>query len=76
MKMKATKLRASIYGVLDEVLATGKAIEIERKGKLLKLEPIERPSKLSRLARHKVMTDDPESIVSMDWSGYWTHDLP
>jgi len=76
MRMKATQLRASIYGILDEALLTGKSIEIERKGKLLKLEPIERASKLKRLARHKVMTTDPESFVSIDWSDQWSHDLP
>ncbi len=76
MKMKATQLRASIYGVLDEALLTGKAVVIERKGRLLKLEPVEKASKLKRLAVQKVMSADPESIVSIDWSDKWSHDLP
>jgi len=76
MKLKATQLRASIYKVLDEALQSGKPIEIERKGRLLKIEPVQRSSKLKRLGRHNVMSDDPQSFVSTDWSDQWSNDLP
>lgn len=75
MKMKATQLRASIYKVLDEILASGKPVEIERKGQLLRIEPAQKTSKFARLATHDIMKDEPESFVSSDWSQEWKHDL-
>lgn len=74
--LKATQLRASIYRVLDEALATGKPVDVERKGRRLRIEPVQRGSKLERLKRRKIMKADPESFVSPDWSGEWNRDLP
>lgn len=75
MAITASNLRGNIYRLLDQVLETGQPIEIERKGKLLKIIPEERPSKMSRLSKHSCMQGDPESIVHMDWSDEWRHDL-
>jgi hypothetical protein len=33
-------------------------------------------SKLARLVKHDCLVGDPESIVHIDWSGEWQHDLP
>jgi hypothetical protein len=53
------------------VLATGVPVEIRRKGKTLKIVPVEPPSKLARLKKRPLMLDDPESYVHLDWSGEW-----
>ena len=42
MALSASKLRANVYRLLDEVLETGKPLEIERNGKTLVIAPKER----------------------------------
>ncbi len=72
MRFSATKLRANLYRVLDTILKTGVPVEIERKGKVLKIVPVEPEDKLKNLAPHPdYLLDPPESIVHMDWSRYW-----
>ncbi len=72
MPITASKLRENIYRVLDQILETGVPIEIERRGKLLKIVPVEAPRKLDNLvARPDFLPGDPEDIVSLDWSGEW-----
>ncbi|MBI1844327.1 MAG: hypothetical protein HYR89_06925 [Actinobacteria bacterium] len=39
--MTASKLRENVYRILDEVLATGTPVEIERNGRLLRIVPVE-----------------------------------
>ena len=76
MSYSATKLRANLYKVLDSVLRTGVPVEIERRGKRLKIVPIDPPDKLANLKSHpKYIVDDPEEIVHIDWSQEWRHDL-
>ena len=87
MKVTATQLRQNIYGLLDEALATGQAIEIERKGKVLRIVPPPgtRPAaemtdeefkkeypRLARLTKWDVLVGDPDDIVHMDWSHEWS----
>jgi prevent-host-death family protein len=71
MKFTASKLRENIYAVLDQVLETGIPIEIERKGKLLRIVPVEPVSKLASLVRRPIVNGDPEALVHVDWSGAW-----
>ncbi len=72
MKLSASKLRENVYRILDQVLATGKPVDIERRGRLLRIVPAERSSKLGRLKpRKRYLKTDPERIVHLDWSGEW-----
>jgi antitoxin (DNA-binding transcriptional repressor) of toxin-antitoxin stability system len=72
MKLSASKLRENVYRILDQVLATGEPVDIERKGKILRIVPTERSSKLGRLKpRKRYLKADPQSIVHLDWSGEW-----
>lgn len=75
MAISASALRANIYKLLDQVLKSGKPLEIERKGKRLRIVPEQPAGKMSKLVRHDCLTGDPESIVHMDWSGEWRDDL-
>ena len=75
MPISASALRANIYKLLDQVLESGKPLEVVRKGKLLMIVPEKQPGKMAKLVRHKCLTGDPESIVHMDWSGEWHDDL-
>ncbi len=71
MPFTASKLRENIYRVLDEVLATGVPVEITRKGRRLKIVPIDGPDKLANLKKRDVLKGDPEDIVHLDWTDEW-----
>lgn len=71
MPIKPSQLREDIYRILDQVLETGIAVEIERDGKLLKIVPVEPRSKLENLKPRKYLLSDPEELVHLDWSGEW-----
>lgn len=64
-------LRADLYRILDHVLATGKAVEVRRKGKILRITPAI-PTKTDMLKPHPgSINGDPEDLVHMDWSSEW-----
>ena len=71
MALTASRLRQEIYRVLDEVLSTGVPVEIERRGRRLRIVPVEERSKLGRLQEHDYLVGDPEEIVHLDWSDHW-----
>jgi antitoxin (DNA-binding transcriptional repressor) of toxin-antitoxin stability system len=71
MKMTASKLRQDIYRVLDQVLETGVPVEIERKGRILKIVPGAPMSKLDNLVERDCIVGDPEELVHLDWSSEW-----
>ena len=71
MALKASSLRENIYRILDQVLETGVPVEIERRGKILKIVPAESRSKLENLKPQPYVLSDPEELVHHDWSGEW-----
>lgn len=78
MAISATKLRADIYRLLDEVLESGKSLEVERNGKILVIapkEPIDVEAFWDRLPRRKgAIVGDPDELIHMDWSSEWNPD--
>ena len=76
MTVTASKLREDIYNILDGILETGEPVEIERKGRVLRI--IAEPLPGSRLSRIKyrpgLITGDPEDLVEIDWSTEWNAD--
>jgi hypothetical protein len=80
MAVSATQLRQNIYAILDEALATGKPVEIERKGKILQIVPEAPPAeetdeefrkefpRLARLKNHHSVIGDIEDLVNVTWS--------
>ena len=71
MKITASRLRQDVYRILDEILATGVPVEIERKGRRLLIVPVDGPDRLSRLPRRDYLAVDPEEIVEVDWTDEW-----
>ena len=71
MRLTASRLRQDIYRILDEVLETGVPLEIERRGKVLRIVPPQECSKLDSLPRRDCLRTDPEEIVHVDWSETW-----
>ena len=75
MAMTASKLRANVYRLLDEVLESGRPLEIERKGKILVIAPQEEQSIWERLPRREgAIIGDPDELIHMDWSSEWNPD--
>jgi hypothetical protein len=72
VRVTASKLRADIYNILDQSLKTGVPVEVVRKGKILKIIPESKPSKLSRLKKRNAIVGDPEDLVHMDWLHEWS----
>ena len=75
MALTASKLRANVYRLLDEVLETGTPLEIERNGELLVIVPKERKSIWDRLPRREgFIVGDPDELIHIDWSSEWNPD--
>ncbi|HEX2164760.1 MAG TPA: type II toxin-antitoxin system prevent-host-death family antitoxin [Thermoanaerobaculia bacterium] len=72
MTLTASKLRENIYRILDEVLETGVPVEIERRGRMLKIVPVETRGRLANLKPNPgFVIGDPEDLVHLDWSSEW-----
>jgi prevent-host-death family protein len=70
--LSLTKVRADLYKIVDRVLETGDPVEIERRGKRVRIVPVRSKSKLDNLVRRPgTLVGDPEDIVHMDWSEEW-----
>jgi hypothetical protein len=71
----ASKLRANIYRMLDEILETGQPLEIERNGKTLVIAPKKERSIWDRLPRREgFIVGDPDELIHIDWSSEWNPD--
>ena len=67
MPLSVSKLRDNLYKILDAVLSTGTPAEVMRRGKLLRIVPAQKGSKLSRLKKRAYALQYPESIVHLEW---------
>lgn len=75
--ISVTELRGNIYKLLDEVLRTGKPLEINKGGKKLKIVPVDKVNKLENLVlRPEVINGDPDDFVDITWEREVKLDLP
>jgi hypothetical protein len=75
MGISASKLRANVYRLLDEVIETGQPLEIERNGKTLVIALKEQGSIWDRLPRREgFIVGDPDELIHIDWSSEWNPD--
>jgi hypothetical protein len=73
MAITTSKLRANIDRVLDQVLETGVPVELEHRGRRLRIVAVEAESRVDSLEPHPgYLEADPEYIVHMDWSREWS----
>ena len=71
-RLNPSRLRADLYRVLDSVIDTGKPVEIERNGHVLRIALVPRTKKLDALvARPEFISGDPSDLVDVEWSGSW-----
>jgi hypothetical protein len=76
MIVTASGLRSDVYKILDSVLETGEPVEIERKGRVLRIV-VDPPggSKVSRIRKRPGMINgDPKDLAEIDWSREWNPD--
>ena len=71
MSLTASKLRENVYQILDQVIATGVPVEIDRKGNKVLIVPVEKPDKLANLKKRNCINGDPDDLIHIDWSGEW-----
>ena len=71
MSITASKLRENVYHILDEVIETGVPVEVEHKGRKLRIMPADQRDKLGSLKKRRCIKGDPEELVHFDWSGEW-----
>ncbi|MFT5195260.1 MAG: antitoxin (DNA-binding transcriptional repressor) of toxin-antitoxin stability system [Cellvibrionaceae bacterium] len=72
-----TELRSNIYKLLDDVLASGVPLEINKGGRLLKIVSVEKPDKLDNLIyRPDFIQGDPDDLPQISWEEELTLDLP
>jgi hypothetical protein len=72
-RLSLTKVRSDLYKIGGRVLETGVPVEIERRGKKVKIVPVRQKSKLDNLVKRPgTIIGNPDDIVHMDWSGEWT----
>lgn len=60
-----TALRNQLFKLIDQAIATGIPVEIERKGHRLKIVPEHRKSKLDNLKPHACIIGDPDDLVDL-----------
>ena len=75
MAVDPSELRAHLYRLLDEVLDSGVPLEVERRGRRLRIVPDEARNRLDRLVPHPGFVEgDVEDLVEVDWSTAWVPD--
>ncbi len=64
MLISSAKLRANLYRVMDQVIATGKPIEVAHHGHIVKITIDTPNSKLEKLTKHPgTIKGDPQELV-------------
>lgn len=66
-----SQLRQNLYNLLDQVIRTGKPIEIKRKDKVLKIIIEPSKTKLENLKKRDVLNCKAYEIINNDWEKEW-----
>ena len=72
MTVSLTYLRTNLYKLVDQVLATGEPIVIDRKGQKLKIVPEAKRDLFATKPKHgQAIIGDPDDLVNQHWDGEW-----
>lgn len=72
--LSLTALRSRLFKLVDGVIETGIPVEIERKGKRLRIELVEKKSKFDNLKKRKCIIGDPDELIDLKVSE-WNEEL-
>ena len=71
MLVTPSKLRENLYNLLDSVIEKGELLEIPRKGKILRIMPEKRPSRLDKIVAQTITTANDDALINSSWEGEW-----
>ncbi|AHJ12500.1 hypothetical protein [Sulfurospirillum multivorans] len=71
MVVTPSKLRENLYNLLDSVIEKGELLEISRKGKLLRIVPEQRPSRLDKIVAKNITTTSDDELINTPWESEW-----
>jgi hypothetical protein len=71
MVVTPSKLRENLYNLLDAVAEKGELLEISRKGKILRIVPEQRPSRLDKIIAKNITTASDEELINTSWGDEW-----
>ncbi|MBN2826062.1 MAG: type II toxin-antitoxin system Phd/YefM family antitoxin [Campylobacterales bacterium] len=72
MVVTPTDFRQNLFKLLDEIIKTGKTLEINRNGEIIQVVPPQKRSKLDRLTAHPdAVVGNSDDFVRMDWNSEW-----
>lgn len=71
MVVTPSKLRENLYNLLDSVIEKGELLEISRKGKILRIVPEQRPSRLDKIIAKKITTASDDELINTSWEDKW-----
>lgn len=72
MAVTPSELRRDIYRLLDQVLESGQDLEVERKGRRIRISAVPEASRLDKLVPHPgSIIGDPEDLIHLDWYDEW-----
>lgn len=72
MAITPTDFRKDLFNILDNLMETGKTLEINRNGHIFKIVPPKKESKLDKLVAHKdAIVGDSDDFINMNWSQQW-----
>lgn len=72
MTITPTYFRKNLFSLLDEILKSGKTLELNRNGQIIKIMPTKKANKLKRLIAHPdAVIGDSDDFINMSWSGEW-----
>ncbi len=66
-----SELRQNLYNLLDQVILTGKPIQIKRGNKVLKITVEPPKTKLDNLKKRDVLKCAPDEIIYNNWEKEW-----
>jgi len=71
-RLPATRLRAELFRTLDEVIATGEAVEVRRSAGTVRLVPSTGDSRLTRLRpQADRVVGDAADLAGLTWPEVW-----
>lgn len=71
MVVTPSKLRENLYNLLDAVAEKGELLEISRKGKILRIVPEKRASRLDKIIAKKITTASNDELINTPWEDEW-----
>jgi hypothetical protein len=72
IRLTATRLRRELFSTLDQVVATGEAVEVRRPGGSVRIVRENSSSRLAALRHHPgIINGNAEELANLSWEQDW-----